>query len=1389
MKKIFRMAMVCALAGATLLYTGCTKDYSEDISNLESRLNTLEGTTIKSLQDQITDLQTAKASLESAVAAAQTAINGLKDRASSLESAVAALETAKKNLEKKVGDNAAAITAIEGNIATLKNDLATLTSRVATLEDAVAKNKTAIEKIEADLAKKADKSYVDGELAKKADLQYVKDTYATITYVDNAVAELNGAIKTIQGDITNIKSDLSAANTAISGLQGDMTQAKSAITTLQGEMSQAKTDIIAAKNAADKAQEDATKALTEIDNIKEALKAIYTKAEVDAIVKNLDSTINARIDVLEGRVAANEEAIAGLDSTVASHKALIDNLQEQIDETNKAIDTLKDTKLDIAAYQQDTAKLNQRLAAIDQKILDVIEDYQNADQALQAQIDTLDAKVADLYETKLDKTTFEDFKTELDERLNALSADINKLLKRIQSLVYVPDYADGKIRIPYSVMIDEQGYVTFPGGDKVPAGFLGINFQQGGQGGQNIPVYGPVTRSEEEAVKCEVVTEKTTEVKFRVYGEDAAELALALTEATDSLAFDVVSVKPNTRVNEAGAAVEILGAEVDELDNDIIVITIRPNSLGDAFYIGSPQIGLEPTSYSMSLVLTDAEKTNLIQSCYVNMVPGDKVEAIVPGIYVGEENVTNKADTVEVEYTNLEATEILPEAELKFAVGDTLYTYDELIELGYSIPEPVDTVYNEDYSKPNAWTDLYEAINADSVKADYFVADTVSRPATITLKEVNKYAVGAKKANLLEYTIGNTKVGSAQIEVVVPVQITIESHAWESEAVDPFTWTYKLDAAADSLALADTTAAPAYKRDSAVVKISKGLDSLKLVGYDLAGLLAGQTVTGGVYVADENYEYTDADAVDDIEIRPFLGEDGTLYAKVNGFDFANQYYAVEMVILLPDAQQPAVEVTFKSGFCTSDRNREDIVITLPEHTVDFDIALRDTSYYVKDDAESIVPPFYLSDEDAIDAFMNHALDTAKGLSMIYPEVPDTLVFEEDVTTKHPYMQLYTEGCEEDVLDFTTFFNIKSPILKGDTLGTQFDYVDTVDLWYGQRVIVKKTLKINVEDIYEFERINEYVVWDPANLLHTSYTTLQPWWTPDDATLDMTLPVESYDAHEVLLDQHFRLRDQKTGEQITNLDGTIKDDYSFLHREFVLENAEGEEVTEIADPRNAITADSVAAATGVKVADNIVEYYSMAEYTDVYGHLYARIPGNKAIMPLKTRFDKANANWPVVKNPAEEDYTSYAIKLYDPLQAIVAPTEAQRVNINNSVVRPTSIYDFLSLKDKRGWETIDGQSENGWVVGTGENGFAAETSADEVYSLTFTNTMEYVTEVSDETKARINFDPESGKITFDNTLQTQLAQEIELNLGIIVEYPWGQRIANVTVVFYNTPVGE
>lgn len=127
MKKFFRLALVLALAGSALVYTGCTKDYSEEIDNLNSKVDTQN----KELTDAIneakglaaaaatkTDLQNyAKLSdLNSAIEALEGGYDGsLEDLAgeiSDLRKAIEAFED-EGGLYDQVADALTAIEALE----------------------------------------------------------------------------------------------------------------------------------------------------------------------------------------------------------------------------------------------------------------------------------------------------------------------------------------------------------------------------------------------------------------------------------------------------------------------------------------------------------------------------------------------------------------------------------------------------------------------------------------------------------------------------------------------------------------------------------------------------------------------------------------------------------------------------------------------------------------------------------------------------------------------------------------------------------------------------------------------------------------------------------------------------------------------------------------------------------------------------------------------------------------------------------------------------------------------------------------------------------------------------------------------------------------------------
>ena len=130
MKKIFRMALVFALAGATLMYTGCTKDYWEDINSLENKVDTIQ----KDLSDKIADLQGKVATLSQSVSTLEGTLKTLNGDVSDLKTRVKTLEDAVKNLNKYATKDElnAAIADLEGKIAQAKSDILAVTDDLQT---------------------------------------------------------------------------------------------------------------------------------------------------------------------------------------------------------------------------------------------------------------------------------------------------------------------------------------------------------------------------------------------------------------------------------------------------------------------------------------------------------------------------------------------------------------------------------------------------------------------------------------------------------------------------------------------------------------------------------------------------------------------------------------------------------------------------------------------------------------------------------------------------------------------------------------------------------------------------------------------------------------------------------------------------------------------------------------------------------------------------------------------------------------------------------------------------------------------------------------------------------------------------------------------------------
>lgn len=113
--------MVLALAGATLLYSGCTKDYQKDIDDLHQDVATLQST-VQKLQDQVTALEALNAKvggLETLIQQCNDAIKKIQDNYATKEELTYAVETlaeeindALDEIAEQVGYNTEAIEAL-----------------------------------------------------------------------------------------------------------------------------------------------------------------------------------------------------------------------------------------------------------------------------------------------------------------------------------------------------------------------------------------------------------------------------------------------------------------------------------------------------------------------------------------------------------------------------------------------------------------------------------------------------------------------------------------------------------------------------------------------------------------------------------------------------------------------------------------------------------------------------------------------------------------------------------------------------------------------------------------------------------------------------------------------------------------------------------------------------------------------------------------------------------------------------------------------------------------------------------------------------------------------------------------------------------------------------
>lgn len=763
------------------------------IANLAAALEAAEGD-IASLQGQMTDALAAIEAAEEAIAALNGEVDGLKAKDAELaaelaeltgvisqlrtelvemiEANKAAIEENAGNIEENAGniaenagniaENAAAIEALEQNLAdhiaafteyqtAVDTKIAALEARVAAAEAAIKKleeetipamkaqietNKALSEKNAADIAKHAE------EFA--AYQAAVQATFDELVAADEALNTLIATLRTdfeaLKGDYETFKSEFDEYKKAI---EGELKKAFEAIAANATEIAAVKADLEATK--------------------------IDLQAKIDATNANL-SNLAAQLEGVEAYIM--HQMKEGFDAVYAKLAEDYNNLNSQIDAVNSDLQNFKsqiEKALALAVQDLQTLIINGDAAVmktVNQLAFDLRAESEKAiaeaKKALQDNIDALDKKV-------------EEYKAAADELFADHQAQINALLGRVQSLVFVPEYTDGMATIDWAK--------------------YGNSFVEG-----------------------------KSELTYSVY---PAECASAMVGKPELFTFDLEALKTRS---EKAPAMTVVGVVAGEKAGQIVV-EVEARNFGEEFYLG----GVEPKNYAASLVLKN--ETANIASTYTNLVASNKPATVELAVYDAADNLLGIAESTGVvnfvtvpdqtiSYNKLDEKRIMAQGHYVAYIVDGEKVSEDAIE--YAVP-----AYSRKIDQIAGGSSIISSSNPA-----FFVREIVADETTgvdfvhLSLKGMelpdgsitgNPAAVGAHHDAFYIYDVNGLNIAVAARLKVTKEIVEINLGKFSTS------WTYAADAKVDaSLFDADTTNDLVYARTLDVVQENVTTSNLPL---------------------------------------------------------------------------------------------------------------------------------------------------------------------------------------------------------------------------------------------------------------------------------------------------------------------------------------------------------------------------------------------------------------------------------------------------------------------------------------------------------------------------------------------------------------------------------
>ena len=743
----------------------------KEIQKVQAALTEADTRLTTAVSDLATELTKTKAALEADIDAVEAALKAadenLQKQITENTELIAALQEADKNLD-------AAIEALKKTHADDKAELdeaikAEAAARAAALQALTDAHDADVAVLQGYIKVNADAIAAEEQARKDADATLQDNIDAANEALADAKAELEAADEKLQAaidenaaDIVDLQGEVAALKGRVAALEAWQVDAQAAIDANKAAIAQNAADIELLEAADVVLQENIDAAIEKAENELAAFEQLVadtyaTKTELNDGLTELETKLKGLIDEVDAKVGELTTKVN--DYITATNETLAELIQADID-INNLIATTR-TELEEAIADGDAAVLaaletaKEALNTALETAKDELEGLIAAEEAARkAAIDVLNTKIDDVQaqvtanatalaalETRV-KTAEENI-TSLATRLGIVEGQVKDLLARIQKMVYLPDYSDGKATISYAT--------------------IGTN-----------------------------VIESRSELKYKVYPADAAK---GVADAADKLRFDVVGVK--TRA--ADPALNILSAVAD--DKGVITFTVEPRNLADDFYTNPTP----SESYSVALVLENGNDSYSTE--YTNLVAGTPETITVDlynsaNTSIDGTTIDNAVTAFQsIAYLNsTDVKEILKGHYIGFQIGSAteVLTEADMNEAGYEVEVP-DAVVSYEY-----WT-MFDKTTVDTQIPDtdpnyatvqgYFVPTIDPETGVVSVKLAENNPIAAvEKAIVPIYTYtmyGNDYYAGSLVQIVK------EKREFDLGAQE-VKWSYTPDAAQDA---------------------------------------------------------------------------------------------------------------------------------------------------------------------------------------------------------------------------------------------------------------------------------------------------------------------------------------------------------------------------------------------------------------------------------------------------------------------------------------------------------------------------------------------------------------------------------------------------------------